>query len=242
MKKNFVIALASVPLGAIFLCSCASGQFSNAALYPVPQSETREVVDKPWGVKVIYKDLSGHPLRIEKRGGPDDTLLPGICTIQFNYGTNGALATKQYLNSAGQLTCNTNGYAITKYAYPVDSTGQPVVEETFFDENQQPVATKSGFAMMTCTENKDGRVNTAHFSDFQSRPAPSTWFGVSNVVDVQYFYLQGVTPIVCGVFRDASGNILDRKQMKGLTAETSVETETDPTYDAPAHSAGSHHH
>lgn len=196
---------------------------------------------EPWGMKVIYQDLSGRLLRIEKYD-PNDNLLPGICTIQFSYGANGVLAMKQYFDSAGQLTCNTNGYAITKYACPVDSTGQPVVEETFFDEHQRPVVTKSGFAMMTCTENENGQVNTVHFADFLSRPAPSIWFGVPNVVDVQYFYLEGVTPIVCGVFRDASGNIIDRKQLKGLTAETTVDTETDENYEVPIHLARSHHH
>ncbi len=226
MNKTVVTVLASLPLCASLLCSCASG----------PQNaETSQTVQEPWGTKTIYKNAAGDIARIEKRGTNND-FLPGACIIQFSY-DNGERVAKLYQNSDGSLLCNSNGYAITKYLYLLDPGQQPVVEETFFDTNSRPVVTKSGFAKMTSTENPDGRINTIHFSDFLSKPAPSLWHSVSNVVDVQYYYLQGVTPIVCGVFWDTNGNIIDRKrkQLKGLTSQVTIQTDNDSDYDVPIH-------
>lgn len=224
MNKTIVF-LAVLPLCVSLLCSCAS----------TPQNAgPTQTVQESWGTKNIYKDASGRTLWIAKYG-PDNYLIPGACIVQYIYDTNGVRVAKQNLGLDRQLICNKEGYAITKYAYPADSAGQPVVEERFFDTNDQPVVTKSGFAMMTCTENPDGRVDIAHFSDFLSKPAPSVWFGVSNVVDVQYFYLQGVTPIVCGIFWNANGDLLDRKQLKGLTTQVTIDPSDDDDFDVPVH-------
>jgi hypothetical protein len=224
VNKTLIMVLASLPLCAILLCSCASG----------PQNaETTQTVQEPWGTKTIYKDAAGDIVRIERRGTNDD-FLPGACITQFSY-DNGERIAKQNLNSQGLLVCNNEGYTLAKFAYFDDPTNEPIVEETFFGQNNQPVVTKSGFAMMTCTENSDGRINTIHFSDFLGKPAPSLWHSVSNVVDVQYYYLQGVTPIVCGVFWDTNGDILDRKQLKGLTSQVTFQTDDDSDYDVPVH-------
>lgn len=233
MSKTFIMVPGGLLLCAILLCSCASS----------PQKPgPAQTVQESWGTKAIYKDASGQIVRIEKRG-TNDVFLPGACVVQFTYDTNGERVAKQNLNSEGSPVCNNEGYAVTKYAFPAD---RPVVEETFYDLNNQPVTTKSGFAMMTCTENPDGGINTIYFSDLLKKPAPSLWHGVSNVVDVQYYYLQGVTPIVCGVFRDANGNILDRKQLKGLTSQVTQVTfqvDDDSDYDVPTHvHIGESHH
>jgi len=234
MNKTCATIMACLPFCAGLLCSCSSTSSNDSPR----NGENSQKVHEPWGTQIIYRDASGSIVRIEKRGR-DKKLLPGACIVQFSY-TNGDRVAEQNLNSQGSLVCNSEGYAITKYGYLLDPGEPPVVEETFYDQNNQPVVTKSGFAMMTCTENPDGRINTIHFSDFQSRPAPSLWDGVPNVVDVQYYYLQGVTPILCGVFWDATGNIISRKQLRGLTSEISMQAIDTSGYYVPTHTGGFH--
>ena len=231
MNKTCVTTLACLLLCASLLCSCVSSALSDS---PPPQT-----VQESWGTKTIYTDSAGYVVRIEKRGTNND-FLPGACIAQFSY-DNGERVEKQNLNSQGSLVCNDEGYAIKKYAYQLNPGQQPVVEETFYDQNNRPVVTKSGFAMMTCTGIPGDRVYAAHLSDFLNKPAPSVWFGVSNVVDVQYFYLQGVTPIVCGVFRDGKGNMIERKQLKGFTSQVVVQADDDSDYDVPVYTGESHH-
>ena len=76
---------------------------------------------------------------------------------------------------------------------------------------------------MDATKDEDNELMRSQFFDLHGKPAPSTWSGVSGVVDVQYVLLRGVTPILCGVFYDGSGKIVERKQLSG---QTHIERET----------------
>ncbi|HUA67511.1 MAG TPA: hypothetical protein VMA13_03090 [Candidatus Saccharimonadales bacterium] len=168
------------------------------------------------GEELDYRDNLGRLVRIEKHG-PDGRGLPGVCAYQYSYNADGALIMEQNQNASGLLACNSDGFAVEEYAYSYDGVGNSLVQQSFLDQYLRPVATKAGFAMIKTTKAPDGTVLRHQFFDAQGKPASATWDGVSGVADIQYTWLQGVTPVLCGVFRDGSGNIIERKQLAGET-------------------------
>lgn len=178
---------------------------------------TIETLPRPWGMESCYKDLHGRLLRTEERN-LDGRLLAGVCTTELSYAGNN-LVMQQNLDSNEKLTCNQEGYAMCQWTYSQDEEGNRVVEESFFNERKLPVLTQDGFAIVRNTEAPNGQVKKIQFFDLARKPAPSTWLGVPNVVEVQYAYLQGVTPVTCAAFLDSSGNVIERKQLTGQTTE-----------------------
>ena len=49
---------------------------------------------------------------------------------------------------------------------------------------------------------------------------------LANVAEVQYEYLQGVTEVTCAAFLDSSGNVIEQKQLSGLTTQSSSSSTT----------------
>lgn len=215
MKRHSGIIHALILFFAGVLCSCVSER-------TVPWMKDNQnigtivISKRPWGTESTYKALDGRVLRTEKRNR-DGRLLDGICTVQFSYDVQGNLRAEQYLSSDGNLALNPEGFAATTFAYSSDSNGDCVVEQRFYDENNQPVQTRSGFAVLRRTEAQDARVTRIQFFNLAGLPASSTWLDVPGVADVQFAYLQGVSPIVCAAFLDASGNVVERKQLSGQT-------------------------
>jgi hypothetical protein len=46
------------------------------------------------------------------------------------------------------------------------------------------------------------------------------------MAEVQYEYLQGVTEVTCAAFLDSSGNVIEQKQLSGLTTQSSSSSTT----------------
>lgn len=230
MKMMRIVARCSIlVLCAGFLCSCATNRTRIAPWMKGNQKiGTIETIPKPWGTESRYKDLHGRLLRTEEHKA-DGQLLAGVCTIDFFYHGDNLMMQKN-LNSNDQLTCNQQGYAMCKWSYSHDPDGDRIVEESFFNEKNDPTLTRDGFAIMCKTEAPNGRLKRIQFFDPARKPAPSIWLGVTNVVDVQYAYLQGVTPVTCAAFLDRSGKVIQRKQLSGLTEGSSFYT-TLTTYD-----------
>jgi hypothetical protein len=201
-------------LCAGLLSSCVTEQawIQNDQKIGTIQTEKR-----PWGTESSYRDLSGRLVRIQ-RHNRDGQLLAGVCTIQYSYDVHGLLTAEQDFNSDNHLTRNEEGFAACTYAWSSDPDGNRVVTQSFFDENNQPVLTTSGFAILKRTETFDDQTKRIQFYGLTGAPAPSTWLGVFGVVDVQYSVLQGVTPVLCVALLDASGNVIDRRQLSGETS------------------------
>lgn len=228
MKTIRIIAPYGVlVLCAGILCSCVTTQI-KPWMKDNQKIGTIETSPKPWGTESRYKDLHGRLLRTEEHNA-NGQLLAGVCTMEFSYdGDN--LVTQKNLDSNEKLTCNPQGFAICRWAYSQDKEGDRVIEQSFFDEKKLPVLTRGGFAIIRETEDPNGRLERIQFFDPARKPAPSVWLGVTNVVDVQYAYLQGVTPVTCAAFLDRSGKVIERRQLSGLTAGYSSYTTYDYYY------------
>lgn len=217
MKKNYMAVPGALLICAGLLCSCVSERNSTTPwMVGNLKIGTIQIEKETWGTEWDYRDLNGRLARTEKQD-KNGALLPGICTVRYTYNTLGALTMEETMNSAGHLACGSEGYAVIKYSSTFDADNHLVAMETYFDENQRPVLTKSGFAVMWTTKDENGQPMRSQFFDLYGKPAPSTWRGVSGAVDVHYVLLQGMTPVLCGVFFDGSGHIIDRKQLSGQT-------------------------
>jgi len=220
MKINAVAPICGLVFCVLLLCSCQSPRINTKPWIVDDQRiGTIETINKKWGTESDYRDLNGRLVRVENRG-KNGALLPGICTVQYSYNDVGALKMEQTLNAEGLLTCNPEGFALQKYVYTSDLNGNLVVRESYFNEMLQPVLTKSGYATVWTTKDNNGQLMRSQFFDLQGKPAPSRWDGVTNVVDIHYAQLQGVTPVLCGVYFDNTGNVIERKQLSGETYES----------------------
>lgn len=203
-------------LGAGVLWSCATNRTQIKPWMKGNQKiGTIETSPRSWGTESRYKDLQGRLLRTEERNR-DGQLRAGVCATEFSYAGNDLVMQKN-LDTNEQLTCNQQGYAMCRWTYSQEKDGDHVVEESFFNAKELPVRTRDGFAILRNTEAPNGQLEKIQFFDPHRKPAPSAWLGVTNVVEVQYAYLQGVTPVTCAAFLDRSGKVIERKQLSGMT-------------------------
>jgi hypothetical protein len=177
-----------------------------------------EKIKQPWGWEYVFKNNSNQTIRLEKRN-PIGALFPGACITTFAYSTNNQVEVERSFDSNEKPCMNENGYAVSRFQYTFDSEGKPaVVEQFFFGSQDQPVMTRQGFARLRRTLNPAGQATEVQFYDLAGRPAPAFWLGVTNVVDVKFVYLTGATEVTGGLFYDAAGNMVARKQVGGLTS------------------------
>jgi hypothetical protein len=198
------------------LCSCATTQTKTEPWLKDGQrvGDIKTTI-RPWGKEVKYNDLSTRTLREERRNLNGD-LLTGNSITLFTYNDNGDLTEEKHLNSSEQMVRSKNGYfSVCRWSYQTDHDGNRVIEQTFFDEKLLPASQMAGYTILQHTEDASRQLKKVAFFDGAHQPVPSTWLKVSNVVEVQYAYLDGVTAITCAAFLDNSGRIVERKQLSG---------------------------
>jgi hypothetical protein len=214
---RIVAGFAALALSALVFCSCATqGTKISPWMKDGQKIGTIETSPQPWGTESRYKDLNHRLMRTE-RHNPDGRLLAGVCIVQLTYDSTGMLTAEQHLNSNEKLARNEEGYALRKWTHTSDPDGSRIVEESFFDENERSVLTRAGFAILKRFETAEGKATKILFFDSARKPVPSTWLNVPGVVEVQYAYLQGVTPVTCAAFLNSAGKVVDRKQLSGQT-------------------------
>jgi hypothetical protein len=181
-------------------------------------------IETPVGHDYLYRDLSNCLVRVEKRdaiGG----FLPGPCIEEIAYDELGRRKEERQLDASGTLCSGAGTSAISRWSYSVDSTGHPVVELSYFDAEGKPAVSPDGYTILRQTFLDGGKISKVEMFDADRKPAPSTWFGVERIVQVQYTYLQGVGEVTCAVFFDTSGQVVARKQLSGQTSRTISSTD-----------------
>jgi len=201
------------------LCSCVA---PDCKVEPWRQAGrpagTLERCRRPWGLECLYRNNAGQPVRIERR--TDAThFCPGACITTLAYGTNGDLEVERFLDANEAACLNDDGFAVRQYHYPAESETERVIEESYLDLQQQPVLTRPGFALVRRTQDLNGRPIRIQLYDVAGKPASAVWLEVTNVAEVKFVSLQGVTEVTGAIFLDAAGNIVARKQVSGLTTK-----------------------
>ena len=239
MQRNGIRAIfcrGMMVLCAAILCSCITAGQSRITPWMKDNQRIGTVTTtaKPWGTFCAYKDLEGRLMRTEKRGS-DGSLLSGACTVQRTYDSGMLLASEEWLDSNERMTCNADGFAVHQWSRSVGPGGNPVVEESFLDSKRRLALTNAGYAIVRHINGPDGKAQKVQLLTPARKPAKGVWLDVPNVAEVDFSYLDGVTPITCAVFLDASGAVVERKQISGLTAASSTVTEYhgNPTLYAP---------
>jgi hypothetical protein len=219
-------AKAGVMLLLLGLCSCVE-------LTPASAEEPDTKVWKPGGAQFVrldredrsygsessYNDYLGRPLRIEKRNFKSQ-FLPGACICTRSYTTNGQVELEQFFDANEKLCLNEDGYALRRCRYTPGSGTDTVIEESFLGLRQEPVLTRQGFARLRRNEELNGRVTRLQFYDVAGKPASAVWLDVTNVAEVKFVKLQGVTEVTGAILLDGAGNVVGRKQVDGLTADS----------------------
>ncbi|MGA2137548.1 MAG: hypothetical protein ABSH14_01675 [Verrucomicrobiia bacterium] len=225
--------LASLALCVMGLCACTTTTTERTQVVPWLKDNanagTITQITRPWGFEYKYQDVSGHILRVENR----DQGRQLLSITEFQYDGAGRVIEERHFDSAENMRLTPDGFAIRRFVYSSDEDRNAVTEIAYFDTNGKPVAMQSGFAVLRQTFQANGRVRKLDFLDASREPTPSTWLGVANIVEVQYSYLAGVTEVTYAAFLDASGRVVERKQLSGLTSAYSSYANTTyyyPTY------------
>lgn len=232
MKKLFI----SVLLAG--LCACATNQTKivpwfkdNVASGTIVQIKT------PSGYTYQYKNTSGQIVRIEDRD-PERSLLS---IVEYEYDNNNHLTEERRYDSSEHLRAVPEGFAIRRFVYRVNPDGERVTEIHFYDAAEKPVLLGSGYGVLRQTFGTDGKLQKVHCLDTASKPIPSTWLGVGNVVEIQYSYLSGVGEVMCAVFLNSAGQVVFRKELAGGTSAFSSSSYYNNYYYAPGpYYSGSH--
>lgn len=202
------------------LCSCLA---PNPKIEPWRQDGrqlgTIEQYQYPWGIECIYRNNASQAARLERRNDAAH-FLPGACITTLAYSTSGDLDVEQSLNANEEPCLNDNGYAVRRYRYNLESETNRVVEESYFGVQQQPVLTRQGFALVRQTQDLNGQPTRIQFYDLAGKPASAVWLEVTNVAEVKFVTLQGVTEVTGAILLDSAGNVVGRKQVSGLTSKS----------------------
>ncbi len=177
------------------------------------QIGTIKQTEMPWGFEYEYINGLGQSLRFEKR----DSNKQLISAVGYQYDANGRLIQEQHFDSEGALRETEGGFAIKSVQYLQSPDRSPMIEISYFKSDHTPGVSNNGFAVLRKNYGTDGKLQKMAFLDAQKKPAQATWLGVSNVAEIQYAYLMGVTELVWAAFLDKSGKVLDRKQLSGST-------------------------
>jgi len=173
-----------------------------------------------------YTDMGGVLRRTEKRDRCG--VLSGGASVEvFSYDPSGRLAVLQYLDANNQPTGHPDGYCSVKHHYSFDHDRNLVNTQVFLDAAGNAVNTRHGYAY--CSTVREGTGQTVieiAWEDAQRKPAACVWDGVGGVARVNYTVLEGIGDIRCGVYYNAAGEIIQRKQVSGACSCLNVSTTT----------------
>jgi hypothetical protein len=164
-----------------------------------------------------YLDPGGRLVRIEKRDR-SAVLRGGDCTVEFVYDTEGRVAREGHSDASGRTCRSAGGYAVVEHRYAVGSGGSYVEETELRDEGNQIVCGSQGWATARIARpGRDGYEEEITLFDERGMPAAAVWNGVTKTARVAFVTIEGVGKVRCAVHYDASGAILARKVVSGIT-------------------------
>lgn len=173
-----------------------------------------------------YRDTGGVLCRTEKHD-QNGALSGGASVAVFSHDSSGRLATCQYFDANNQPACHPDGYYSVRHHYSLDSDHNSVDTLVFLDATEHAVNTRQGYAYRSLVfEGTSRMITEIYWEDARRKPAACVWDGESGVARVKYTVLEGIGDIRCGVYYNAEGEIIQRKQVSGACSCLNVSTTT----------------
>jgi hypothetical protein len=137
----------------------------------------------------------------------------------FAYDSGRRLVEERVLDGRGSPALCEAGYACKRVAFATDAQNNAVEERTFFDASGRAacMADKYARARLLC-QGPAGFVKEVVLEDAQGQPAAAVWDGVAGVHRVSYTLLTGIGDVRCGVYYNAKGEVVARRQLEGACA------------------------
>lgn len=167
----------------------------------------------PYGKEYRYVDNSDRLIRSERRDLAD-ALLPGACTVQYEYDQANRLVEECHYDAAEKLAIGERGYATRRCTYSASDSDNVVEEHALRDTEGREVCGADGYAYAKLVY-LGADVKDVFLEDTQKKPASARWDGVDGTARVAYEKLQGIGEIRCGVYYDPAGKVVQRKMVSG---------------------------
>jgi len=212
-------------LGTLLLSSCVIRRGPSVWIENGQPRGRITYVTTLQGVTYRYTDHTGILRRMEMRD-VNEMLLPGSCTVQYEYDATLRLIEERVLNAQNQMVPNEDGFARKTYAYSYDARGNKVSDQCLYDTQGRPVRGRDGFARAKIVFAGAGNEAAEVFLyDENQRATAGVWDTVAGTVHIKYMTVEGIGPVRYGVYYDASGNVISRKRLSGsLGSYTQVTT------------------
>jgi hypothetical protein len=168
-----------------------------------------------YGTDYRYLDESGRLRRLEKRDRRKQ-LLAGAAVVTYEYDAQGRMIAERHFDAEGHAAVCAAGYAVKLCAYRVSEAGMRVVEHAYRNQAGQAICSDQGCAYIRHIYPPQADVLEEVFLENEQRkPAAATWDAVAGVAHVKYSTLAGIGEVRCGVYYNASGEIVARKTVTG---------------------------
>ncbi len=225
LKQTGRIACILLVMASLYACQIGERPVLVPWMKDSVQIGTIKQTEMPWGYEYEYVNGLGQSLRVEKR----DSHKQLISAVDYQYDANGRITQEQHFDSEGALRETEEGFAIKSVQYSQSPDHSPMIETSYFKSDHTPGILNNGYAVLRENYGTDGKLQKMAFLDAQKKPAQATWLGVSNVAEIHYAYLMGVTELVWAAFLDKSGRVLGRRQLNGSTEFSYSYTTVHPT-------------
>ena len=209
---------AAVVAVSVILGGCVSGPRREVWLRDGQPVGTILVSPTPDGSEYRYFDSANLLVRTEMRNA-SSALVDGDCAVEFSYDAERRVVMESYLDASGRPCRSKGGFASLEHRYSVGPGGESVEENVLLDESGQVVGGRHGWAIARFVRARPGaEIDELLLSDERGNPAAAAWGDVIGTARVKYMTLEGVGAVRCAVYYDASGGILARRTLSGVTS------------------------
>lgn len=213
MRRVFpVFLLCALSLGLVVSCAGSGSRrmVDNRWMEDGVEQGTIKVIRDETGSFHEYYDTERLLVRRERRR-LDGGLDASVAAQNFLYDDEGRESELAYTDADGEEILGPNGFAVR-------ATGRRdgVTNETYYDSHRAPLVVAGGYHREESVRS-GSRLVRQRFFDADDQLVGVDFELFSDVVEIRYDYLRGVTPIVYATYFGADGELIGKQRRSGET-------------------------
>jgi hypothetical protein len=168
------------------------------------------------GFRYEYRDLQDRLVRIERRD-LERRIAPEHPIENHQYDEEGRARALFFTDAEGNLTYGLPGFAFQRTDFENSESGRLIVNRRHYDTSDQPMLlTTRYFREETVFQGESKPLRIRYFDTSEERVVADV-DGITDVYEVRFYDLKGVSPIVVKTFFATNGEPIAKRRVSGQT-------------------------